>query len=120
MRGARARYSSSRKASPRSPLNPCRRAARRANSVRHPDTGKPMIDDGAELSPTMCTLVDNVLASHGFGMFVLGMLCGLACAFCAYLLITRCRSQPKQRRPFYSDSEPAHNTRGAQGDVAEL
>ena len=49
--------------------------------------------------PTMCKLMDSVLAGHGFGMFVLGMLCGLACAFCAYLFITRCRSQgPKMGR----------------------
>ena len=52
-------------------------------------------------------------------MFVLGMLCGLACAFCAYLFITRCRSQgPKmgRARTMYSDSEVA-GARGAQGDV---
>ena len=47
--------------------------------------------DGTD-DPTMCKLMDSVLAGHGFGMFVLGMLCGLACAFCAYLFITRCRS----------------------------
>ena len=69
--------------------------------------------------PTMCKLMDSVLAGHGFGMFVLGMLCGLACAFCAYLFITRCRSQgPKmgRARTMYSDSEVA-GARGAQGDV---
>ena len=49
----------------------------------------------------------------------LGMLCGLACAFCAYLFITRCRSQgPKmgRARTMYSDSEVS-GARGAQGDV---
>ena len=69
--------------------------------------------------PTMCKLMDSVLAGHGFGMFVLGMLCGLACAFCAYLFITRCRSQgPKmgRARTMYSDSEVA-GARGAQGDM---
>ena len=46
-------------------------------------------------------------------------LCGLACTFCAYLFITRCRSQgPKmgRARTMYSDSEVA-GARGAQGDV---
>ena len=75
-------------------------------------------DDDAPARGRRSTM-DSVLAGHGFGMFVLGMLCGLACAFCAYLFITRCRSQgPKmgRARTMYSDSEVA-GARGAQGDV---
>jgi hypothetical protein len=93
------------------------RCSATAGDAYHED-GTLNLEHGTD-DPTMCKLMDSVLAGHGFGMFVLGMLCGLACAFCAYLFITRCRSQgPKmgRARTMYSDSEVA-GARGAQGDV---